>query len=111
LRRILCLQTIVIIDAYPTPWVAAQQPQAFFPANQAMPPKKSAANIALGQAARSLRTEQGLAQEAFAARAGMDRANYGAIERGEFNVSLDTIVKIAAGLRVSAASLLDRAGL
>jgi XRE family transcriptional regulator, regulator of sulfur utilization len=76
-----------------------------------MPPKKSAANVALGLAARSLRTERGLAQEAFAARAGLDRSNYGAIERGEFNVSLDTIVKIAAALEVSAAALLERASL
>jgi transcriptional regulator with XRE-family HTH domain len=76
-----------------------------------MPPKKSAANIALGRAARSLRTEQGLAQEVFAARAGMARSNYGAIERGEFNVRLDTIVKIAAALEISAAALLERARL
>jgi transcriptional regulator with XRE-family HTH domain len=76
-----------------------------------MPPKKSAANIALGMAARSLRAERGFAQEAFALRAGMDRSNYGAIERGEFNVHLDTIVKIAAALDISAAALLERAGL
>jgi transcriptional regulator with XRE-family HTH domain len=41
----------------------------------------------------------------------MDRGYYGAVERGEFNVSLDTIVKIAAGLEISAAALLQRAGL
>ncbi len=41
----------------------------------------------------------------------MDRSYYGAIERGEFNVSLDTIVKIASALGVSAAALLKRAGL
>ena len=76
-----------------------------------MPPKKSAANIALGRAARSLRIEQGLPQEVFAARAGMARSNYGAIERGEFNVRLDTIVKIAAALEISAAALLARARL
>jgi transcriptional regulator with XRE-family HTH domain len=76
-----------------------------------MPPKKSAANVALGLAARSLRIKRGLAQEAFAARAGMDRSNYGAIERGEFNVRLDTIVKIAAALEISAAALLESARL
>jgi transcriptional regulator with XRE-family HTH domain len=76
-----------------------------------MPPKKSAANVALGLAARSLRLERGLAQEAFASRAGMDRSNYGAIERGEFNVRLDTIVKIAAALEISAAALLETARL
>lgn len=41
----------------------------------------------------------------------MDRSYYGAIERGEFNVSLDTIVKIADALGVSAAALLEQAGL
>jgi XRE family transcriptional regulator, regulator of sulfur utilization len=76
-----------------------------------MPPKKSAANIALGRATRSLRVERALPQEAFAARAGMARSNYGAIERGEFNVRLDTIVKIAAALEISAAALLERARL
>jgi transcriptional regulator with XRE-family HTH domain len=76
-----------------------------------MPSKKSAANVKLGLAARSLRMERGLAQEAFAARADMDRSNYGAIERGEFNVGLDTIVKIAVALEISAAALLERARL
>jgi transcriptional regulator with XRE-family HTH domain len=76
-----------------------------------MPPRKSTANIALGAAVRSMRTELGLPQESLAARAGMDRSYYGAIERGEFNVSLDTIVKIARALEVSAAALLRQAEL
>jgi XRE family transcriptional regulator, regulator of sulfur utilization len=76
-----------------------------------MPPRKSAANVAFGAAVRSMRTERGLPQEAFAARAGMDRSYFGAIERGQFNVSLDTIVKIAGALEVTAAALLKRAGL
>jgi transcriptional regulator with XRE-family HTH domain len=41
----------------------------------------------------------------------MDRANYGAIERGELNVRLETIIKIARGLEISAAALLERARL
>jgi transcriptional regulator with XRE-family HTH domain len=76
-----------------------------------MPTRKSPANVAFGAAIRSMRTERGLPQEAFAGRAGMDRSYYGAIERGEFNVSLDTIMKIASALGVSAAALLKRAGL
>jgi transcriptional regulator with XRE-family HTH domain len=76
-----------------------------------MPSRKSAASVAFGAAVRSMRTERGLPQEAFAGRAGMDRSYYGAIERGEFNVSLDTIVKIAGALGVSAAALLKRAQL
>jgi transcriptional regulator with XRE-family HTH domain len=76
-----------------------------------MPPKKSAANVALGAAARAMRSERGLPQEAFAGRAGIDRSYYGAIERGEFNVSLDTIMKIAGALEIPAAALLQRARL
>ncbi len=74
-----------------------------------MPSKKSAANQALGDALRAIRLERGLNQEAFAAQAGLARSNYGAIERGEFNVRLDTIVKLATGLGVSVAGLLGRA--
>jgi transcriptional regulator with XRE-family HTH domain len=76
-----------------------------------MAQKKSTANQALGRAMRSARQERGYSQEAFAAHAGLDRSNYGAIERGEFNVSVDTIMKIAAGLRISASDLFGRARL
>lgn len=76
-----------------------------------MPRKRSQTTIAFGEAVRALRVERGFAQEAFAAHAGMDRSYYGAIERGEFNVSLETIVKIADALGVSMAEILRRAEL
>jgi transcriptional regulator with XRE-family HTH domain len=76
-----------------------------------VPAKKSAACIALGKAIRTRRIELGHAQESFALKARMDRSYYGAIERGEFNVSLDTIVKVARALDMKAAALLKRAGL
>jgi XRE family transcriptional regulator, regulator of sulfur utilization len=76
-----------------------------------MPSKKSPANQALGNAMRTIRRERGDSQEAFAPRAGIERSNYGAIERGEFNVTLDTIVKIAAGLGITVEDLLHRAEL
>jgi transcriptional regulator with XRE-family HTH domain len=66
---------------------------------------------ALGAAVRSARREHGYAQEAFAARAGLDRSYYGAIERGEFNVSLATLLKLAGALQLTAAELLARANL
>jgi transcriptional regulator with XRE-family HTH domain len=76
-----------------------------------MPSKKSSANQALGKAMRSARRERGHAQESFAARARLDRSHYGAIERGEFNISLDMILRIATGLEISASELLSRAKL
>jgi transcriptional regulator with XRE-family HTH domain len=76
-----------------------------------MPPKKSAANQALGQAILSARKQLGYTQESFAAHAELDRSYYGAIERGEFNLTLDTILKIAAGLGISASELIEQAKL
>ncbi len=76
-----------------------------------MPGKKSPANQALGQAIRAARKDAGHSQEAFATHADLDRSYYGAIERGEFNLTVDTIAKIAAGLRMTASELFERAEL
>jgi DNA-binding XRE family transcriptional regulator len=48
-------------------------------------------------------------QERFARHAGFERSNYGAIERGEFNVRFDTLVKVAAGLDMTVAALCEKA--
>jgi transcriptional regulator with XRE-family HTH domain len=74
-----------------------------------MPPKKSEANQKLGQSIRSIREQKRYSQERFARHAGFERSNYGAIERGEFNVRLDTIVRVAAGLDMSVAALCGKA--
>jgi transcriptional regulator with XRE-family HTH domain len=76
-----------------------------------MPRKRSPETVAFGAALRSLRVERGYSQESFAAHAGVDRSYYGAIERGEFNVSLETILKLAGALEVSAVEVLRRAAL
>ncbi len=76
-----------------------------------MPPKKSEANRALGDAIRAIRGEQGLTQEAFASQARIDRSYYGALERGEFNMTVDTLVTVAEGLGVPASEIWRRAGL
>ncbi|MGP0102096.1 MAG: helix-turn-helix domain-containing protein [Solirubrobacteraceae bacterium] len=76
-----------------------------------MPAKKSAAIQALGDAIRAARREQGYGQDGFAARVGLDRSYFGAVERGEFNITIATLLKIAAGLGIRASSLLRRAQL
>lgn len=62
---------------------------------------------AFGQRVRELREAAGLSQEAFAERAGVHRTYVGSIERGERNVSIDNIVRIAAALSVSPAVLFE----
>jgi XRE family transcriptional regulator, regulator of sulfur utilization len=76
-----------------------------------MPPRKTATNEAIGRAIRDARKAQGHTQEDFALAAGLDRSYMGAIERGEFNLTLDTLLKVAAALGLSASELLGRAGL
>jgi len=76
-----------------------------------MPAKKSPAARALAEAIRSARREREYGQERFAAHVGLDRSYYGAVERGEFNITIDTLLKITTGLGVRASTLLRRAQL
>jgi transcriptional regulator with XRE-family HTH domain len=76
-----------------------------------MPPQKTATSEAAGRAIRDARKQQGYTQEAFALAAGLDRSYMGAIERGEFNLTLETLLKITAELGITASEMLGRAGL
>lgn len=67
---------------------------------------------AFGAAVRSLRLENGYSQEEFADHCGLDRTYIGGVERGERNIGLVNIAKIATALniRVSALFLLAEQG-
>lgn len=54
---------------------------------------------------RELRSAKGLSQEALALACDLDRTYIGGVERGERNISLVNIHKIAAALNVPAADL------
>lgn len=56
---------------------------------------------------RRLREGLGLSQEALADRASLHRTYVGSVERGERNISIDNIERLAHALGVSAASLLE----
>jgi transcriptional regulator with XRE-family HTH domain len=56
---------------------------------------------------RHLRESRNISQEAFAEAAGMDRAGYGRIERGQVDVRLSTIARIAEALELPMADLFD----
>lgn len=60
---------------------------------------------------RAARKSRGLSQEALADAAGIDRSHIGKIERGERNVTLLNVLRIAAALDGSASDLLREAGL
>lgn len=58
-----------------------------------------------GKKVRSLRQEKGFSQEDFAFECGLHRTYVGAVERGERNVSIDNIAKIAQALDVKIGDL------
>jgi transcriptional regulator with XRE-family HTH domain len=61
--------------------------------------------IRFGRALRRQRQKLGVSQEAFADMCQLDRTYIGGIERGERNVALVNIEKIAKTLRLSIAQL------
>jgi len=66
---------------------------------------------AFAGAIREARQRAGLSAGELAARAGLDPSAYETIERGEHAPELEAIVQIAGALGVTAAELLERAGL
>jgi transcriptional regulator with XRE-family HTH domain len=61
--------------------------------------------IRFGRALRQRRAKLRMSQEAFADYCGLDRTYMGGIERGERNVSLVNIEKVAKALHISLSEL------
>jgi transcriptional regulator with XRE-family HTH domain len=62
----------------------------------------------LGSVVRELRAGLGISQEMLAERCELHRTYIGGIERGERNVSLENIVRLAKALKVSPSKLVQR---
>lgn len=60
-----------------------------------------------GKRVRTLRKEHGFSQEEFAHECDLHRTYMGDIERGERNISIDNIHKIATALGLTISDLLD----
>ena len=67
--------------------------------------------VALGRTIKALRLELRLSQETLAFEAGIDRSYIGSIERGEHNLALINLIKIAQTLGVTSSELLNKAKL
>lgn len=64
----------------------------------------------LGTVIREVRLKTGLSQEALAVDAELDRSYMGGIERGEHNLTLISLHKIASALGTKPSQLLQSAG-
>lgn len=70
-----------------------------------MPPTYDPIVRDFGFRVRSLREAAGYSQESFAEMAGFGRSFYGRIERGEANVTLQVVARIASALDIPIAKL------
>jgi transcriptional regulator with XRE-family HTH domain len=61
--------------------------------------------VRLGKSIKSIREANGLSQEAVALSSGLDRSYFGGIERGEHNVAVVNLERIAKALDVSIGDL------
>lgn len=65
----------------------------------------------LGKAIRSIRLDKGISQEALADISGIDRSYMGGIERGEHNLALINMKRIANALEITISALMNKSGL
>ena len=62
--------------------------------------------VRFGRRLRELRTKRKLSQEALSFEANLDRSYIGQVERGECNISLENMAKLAKALGTTLAELL-----
>lgn len=64
----------------------------------------------LGNKIRTLRVEQGMSQEILAEKCNLHRTYIGSVERGERNITLNSLETIAKSLNVDIITLLSESG-
>lgn len=74
-----------------------------------MIPQNSSLRQRFAHNLRKVRLEKGLSQEALADLAGLHRTYIGSVERGERNISIDNIERLAEALGCQVTELLKRA--
>ncbi len=72
--------------------------------------RDASSNVIVARNLRRLRKRMGLSQEACAEKCGLHRTYIGAVERGERNITLETLDGIAAALGATALELLTPRG-
>ena len=78
---------------------------------QSLTKKQKHTLITLGKAIRGVRLSKGMTRQKLAVLANVDRSNVGRIERGEINVRVRTLARIANALNISITKLLQKARL
>lgn len=94
-------------DATQSPWI--QSPRHTSVGQMKEPtPELLARRARLGERVRELRRAKGVSQEELAHVAGLDRSYVGAVERGERNLGVDNLWRLADALEIGAGDLFSR---
>lgn len=72
-----------------------------------MKEKAQSIRARFGDNVRRLRKYRGFSQESFADACGLDRTYIGGVERGERNIGIDNINKIALALKIESRQLFE----
>ncbi len=72
--------------------------------------REETALLEFGKKVQSIRNEQTISQEKLAELSELDRTYISSVERGQRNISILNIIKIAGALGVTASSLLEGLG-
>ncbi len=67
--------------------------------------------VSLGKTIRQIRLPKGISQEKLALLAEVDRSYVGRVERGDNNVAVLTLARLATALDLTIAKLMQKAGL
>lgn len=73
--------------------------------------RQDPALVALGEAIRRIRLSKDISQEKLALLAEVDRSYVGRVERGDNNVAVLTLSRLAGALDISISELMQEAGL
>lgn len=73
--------------------------------------RQDPALVSLGEAIRRVRLSKDISQEKLALLAEVDRSYVGRVERGDNNVAILTLARLASALDISIAKLMKEAGL
>jgi DNA-binding XRE family transcriptional regulator len=93
------------------PWIMGPHRRRIERVPHLSPQRQDKALVALGDAIRSLRVSKSMSQEHLALLAGIDRSYFGRVERGDNNMAVLTLVKIARALDVTVTELMMTAAL
>ena len=89
-----------------SPWTQGHLPQSNFQMERPIIDSLKQ----FGDKVRSVRITKGLSQEQLAELCDLDRTYIGGVERGERNIGLRNLLKIAAALNIKAQKLLEGVG-